>query len=306
MNIRNILGAALLGTVVCTANSCNINNNEDKKTTTEELRKEKLSNFSYKGKGVLENALWETVFQKEQLSHYKVKYNDKNIMVIADWHTEPGRKLLLQYLEEVKKTPKDWILLIEGLDFMKEITPEIKNKVSLAKSLPHAGDGIEYLISSKKVSSEDMALAYAIGRLDRIARGLNVSDEEKTNPLEYVSSEVSTNLKLSNGVEMSKDEVKSLILKATELDEKLNKLVEHSNNIMIGMAVKESDTMMRLVILEAMNNNAPNVLIHMGEGHLRSLINSGPLREYTEKLLERIKTDPSYVRKAIEMSKLSH
>ncbi len=71
---------------------------------------------------------------------------------------------------------------------------------------------------------------------------------------------------------------------------------------MVTAAVRESDKIIREVVKDALKNEASNVLIQMGEGHLRSLINTGPLKEYTEKLLDRVKTDPVYVTKALEMS----
>ena len=253
-------------------------------------------------KGVLEDGVWETVYQKEQVSHYKVKYKGKNISVIADWHTKPGRELFATYLEEIKKSPGDWILLVEGLDYREEVTSEIKEKLAVAKDLPGAGGAFGLLMSTKKVSPEDMAIAYGIGMLERIGTGIGVREEDAKNPLEIVCIRVQEGLE-EDGVKISKEEVRELILRASETDEKLQEAVDNANKIFLGMAVVESDKMMRDVIREALKNDASNVLIHIGEGHLRALVNSGELRKYTESLMDRVKFNLKNVRKALEMSK---
>ena len=156
--------------------------------------------------GALEDGKWETIYQKEGISLYKVQYKGKNITVIGDWHTKAGKIVLSKVLEEVKMNPRTWKLLIEGLDYIPEITREIKDSVGKAVSLPHAGDGIKFLIDSKQVTAKDMALAYAMARLDRIGRELNTTQEERDNPLEQVSSEISNNLKALHEIILGKEE----------------------------------------------------------------------------------------------------
>ncbi len=255
-------------------------------------------------KGALEDGKWEVVFQKEEVSLYKVELNGKKITVIADWHTELGRKELLKVLEEVKKDPKNWALLIEGLDYIKEITKEIKDNVGLAKSLPHGGDGINYLIRSRKVSPEDMALAYGLARLDRVARGINVKEGGyKTNPLEEICNHIEKSFKEETGIILRKKRIKEIILSAASTPKNLESAVNKSNEIFLRMAVNESDKMITKVVQKTLKGNHKNYLIHMGEGHLRSLIRTGPLAKYTEKLLDKVKTDAKFVQKALAASK---
>lgn len=280
-----------------------INNKAKKPDNPQVASKTDFNDKASTARGALEDGTWETVSQEEQLSLYKVKLGGKNITVIASWHTKPGVEALKNVLKEVEKDPANWSLLTEGLDYVDEITPELKGKVGMAKNLPDAGDGIVHIINTKMVSPEEMALAYVCGRLDRIARGINIKESDKTNPLEKVCEEAETNLREENAIAMKKEKIKRMVLNATSTQEKLEKAVKSSNDIVLGLAVQESDKMIARVVREALEGDEQNYLIYMGEGHLRSLVSSGPLAEYTKKLLDKVKTDPEFVKKALEMSK---
>lgn len=148
-----------------------------------------------------------------------------------------------------------------------------------------------------------MALAYAMARLDRIGRELNTTQEERDNPLEQISAEISNNFKTLHEIILEKEKIKKMILDSTSSEEKLAEAVKKSNNIILNETVQVSDIMIANVITEELKGPEQNILIHMGEGHLRSLIRSGPVAEYTAKLLEKVKTDPAFVRKALDTSK---
>lgn len=242
----------------------------------------------------MENGEWEIICQKEQISVYKVKYKNKNITVIADWHTSPGRNAVSKVLEGVKKDPKKWCLLVEGLNGVQEITSEIKDSVGEAISLPGAGQGIESLINSGKVSQEEIITANAIGILDRIARGIEVTPEQKENPLKWACSVLSDE-------KLSEARLRKLVLDATSKPEKLVRSVDKANSL-VGMAVDVSDDMITDIVNEALDKGYDNYLIHLGEGHLRSLIKSGPIADYCTKIITTYRSDPKFVQMSLDAS----
>ena len=290
MKLRTIIASTVIG---LTTLGCSPRPEPKNKA---EATKEDISSIPIKKEGALEYGEWEIIYQKEQISVYKVKYKNKNITVVADWHTSLGEKVVSEVLKEVRKDPKSWCILAEGLNGIKEFTLEIKNIVGKAVSLPGADQGIESLIACKQVSQEDMAIANAILILDRIARGIEVTDEQKKNPLKWVCSVLSNK-------NLDEKKLQELVLDATSTPEKLIKAVDRANQLIGEMAVDISDDMITDIVNRVLNENHSNYLIHMGEGHLRSLIKSGAIAEYCKKIITTYKGDANYVQMSLNASK---
>ncbi len=257
---------------------------------------ENIPPISIKEKGSLEDAEWEIIYQKEQVSVYKVKYKNKNITVIGDWHMSLGIKAVLEVLEEVKKDPKSWCLLIEKSEQVSKAAPEIEGSNWNVKDLPGAGEGMDYLIDSKQVSKEDIITLNAMLVLDRIARDIELTPEQKENPLKWTCSVLSDE-------ELSEEELRELVLSATSTPEKLAHAADEANRLILDLAVYVSDKMITDIINEALDEDYDNYLIHMGEGHLRSLVRSGPIADYCKNLLIKLKTDPKLVQMSLDASK---
>lgn len=294
MKLRTVIASTVMGltTLGCSPKPITF----PKPNSQVEPTKENTYPVPIKKKGALEDGEWEIIYQKEQVSLYKVKYRNKNITVIADWHTSLGKEAVLGILEEVKKDPKSWCILAEGLDGIKEFTPEIKDNVGKAIPLPGAGEGIESLIASNQVSQEEITIANAILILDRIARGIEVTDDQKENPLRWACSVLSDE-------KLSEESLRKLVLDATSTPEKLAHSVDQANRLILGMAVDVSDDMITSIVNNALNEGYNNYLIHMGEGHLRSLVKSGVVADYCKKIIATYKGDAQYIQMSLDVSK---
>ncbi|MBI3293027.1 MAG: hypothetical protein HYZ73_09545, partial [Elusimicrobia bacterium] len=263
-----------------------------------------------KEEGALQKGRWTPIRQHPHADLYEVEYSGKHILVIAEMHhTREANEAFRYALDQVLQNPQLFILLIEAAAKWRSL-PKLLERIGAFEPLPDLLDGLSQLVTSRQVTHETMALAlgirdlHGIGKLLQMLEGqavdkkkeifdrVTVKMPEQVIPVKAASKTATIALS-SLGIPMEQGTVEAFLRAGLETPEAVRRSVEVANHVE-RLAYEEADRQQAAIVRNALRTSYPRLVIHIGKGHLGSLIRSGELAQYTQaaRRLEEIQVAP--------------